>query len=274
MRLGSNIFVVICIMIMSGCQTNQSTEYVERPVNALYNKAMDNLQLKKWSEAAELFDEVERQHPYSTWATKAQLMAGYSHYQANRYTDALISFNRFIQLHPGNKDIAYAYYLRALSYYEQISDVSRDQGPTQMAFKMLKEVVNRFPTSKYARDARLKMDLTRDHLAGKEMAVGRYYQKKGQFLAAINRFKLVVKRYETTTHVPEALHRLAESYSAINMEEEANKVASVLGFNYPGSNWYMDTYKLITEANTNNKVLVPEKKQKRGFFSRAWNSIF
>ena len=261
-------------MIMSGCQTNQSTEYVERPVNALYNKAMDNLQLKKWSEAAELFDEVERQHPYSTWATKAQLMAGYSHYQANRYTDALISLNRFIQLHPGNKDIAYAYYLRALSYYEQISDVSRDQGPTQMAFKMLKEVVNRFPTSKYARDARLKMDLTRDHLAGKEMAVGRYYQKKGQFLAAINRFKLVVKRYETTTHVPEALHRLAESYSAINMEEEANKVASVLGFNYPGSNWYMDTYKLITEANTNNKVLVPEKKQKRGFFSRAWNSIF
>jgi len=274
MKLGSKFFILIYIVVLFGCQTNQTTQYIERPVSLLYNKALDNLRVKKWSDAAELFDEVERQHPYSTWATKAQLMAGYSHYQANRYTDALIAINRFIQLHPGNKDIAYAYYLRALCHYEQISDISRDQGPTQMALKMLNEVVNKFPTSKYARDAGLKMDLTRDHLAGKEMAVGRYYQNQGQFLAAINRFKVVVKRYETTTHTPEALHRLAECYSAMDMKEEAKKVASVLGFNYPGNKWYMDTYKLITEMNSVNNVHGPERKQKMGFFSRAWNFIF
>ena len=194
---------------------DKKDDYVERPVDKIYNKAVDDLQDGLNKTAAKEFDEVERQHPYSAWATKAQLMSAYAYYQGNDYDQAVMALERFIQLHPGSRDIAYAYYLKALCYYEQISDVKRDQSITQKAMDSLDEVIKRFPESRYARDARLKYDLTRDHLAGKEMTIGRYYERQGTYLAAINRFRRVIDGYQTTTHVPEALHRLTECYLAL-----------------------------------------------------------
>ena len=236
---------VLAVTLLAGCTVKEKDEYVERPVDELYNEAIDLLQSGEYKLATQRFDEVERQHPYSVWATKAQLMAAYSYYQSNRYDDAIVALDRFIQLHPSNRDIAYAYYLKGLSYYEQISDVSRDQKMTELALASLNEVMTRFPTSKYARDAKLKIDLTYDHLAGKEMVIGRYYQRNGHYLAAINRFKSVVDNYQTTTHVPEALHRLVESYTALGVHDEARRVAAVLGHNFPGSEWYTDSYGMV-----------------------------
>jgi outer membrane protein assembly factor BamD len=261
---------VLCCSVIAACSGDKdpNASYVERPVHTIYNSAVDALEQRDFGEAARLFDEVERQHPYSVWATKAQLMAGYANYQANKYGDALVALDRFIELHPGNRDVPYAYYLKALSYYEQISDVSRDQLATQQALASLEEVIRRFPTSEYARDARLKLDLTRDHLAGKEMAIGRYYLHRGEFLAAINRFKRVVDQYQTTSHIPEALHRLSESYAALGLTEEARKAAAVLGHNYPGSEWYIDSYTLMTGQD------VREKTNNKGFLARAWDWAF
>ena len=212
--------------------------------------------------AAISFDEVDRQHPYSVWATKAQLMSAYALYQTNKYDEAIISLDRFIQLHPSNRDTPYAYYLKALSYYEQISDVGRDQKMTELAMRMLNEVMVRFPKSTYAQDSKLKIDLTRDHLAGKEMEIGRYYERKGQYLAAINRFKIVTEKYQTTTHVPEALHRLTESYLALGIVDQAKETAAILGHNFPGSEWYVDTYEIIE----NKKFRRNEKKKTRWYW--------
>jgi outer membrane protein assembly factor BamD len=208
---------------------------------------MAEMQRGFYREAARAFEEVERQHPYSVWATKAQLMAAYAHYQGNDYDEAVVALDRFISLHPGNPDIAYAYYLKALSYYEQISDVERDQKMTDLALSTLKEIIARFPDSRYARDAKIKIDLAVDHLAGKEMEIGRYYLKRGNWLAAVNRFKAVVDKYQTTTHVPEALHRMSEAYTAMGLHDEARRVAAVLGHNFPGNDWYMDSYEMIEE---------------------------
>lgn len=230
---------------LSACTINEDPEYVERPVAEIYNNAMELLQNTDYKRAAKEFDEVERQHPYSVWATKAQLMAAYAYYQSNRYDDAIIALDRFTQLHPAHRDAPYAYYLKALCYYEQISDVARDQKMTELALNTLNEVVKRFPDSQFARDAKVKIDLTYDHLAGKEMEIGRYYLKRQQYLAAINRFRTVVDQYQTTTHVPEALHRLTEAYIALGITSEARKTASVLGHNFPGSEWYVDSYELF-----------------------------
>ena len=241
---------------LAGCSGDGKNEYVERPVHELYNEAMDALEGENSGRAAILFDEVERQHPYSAWATKAQLMAAYSYYMSNRYDDAIVALDRFIQLHPSNRDIAYAYYLRGLSYYEQISDVTRDQKMTDLARQNLQELVARFPGSKYASDAKVKLDLTNDHLAGKQMEIGRYYLRQGHYAAAINRFKTVIDRYQTTTHVPEALHRLTEAYRALGIDEEAQKTAAVLGHNFPGSEWYIDSYEMIE-----GKKVQPEEEE-------------
>jgi len=231
--------------LLMACAEKDKTAYVERQVNDIYNSAMDRLEAKDYKKAASLFDEVERQHPYSVWATKSQLMAAYSLYQSNKYDEAIIALDRFIQLHPSNKDTPYALYLKALSYYEPISDVARDQKMTELATKTLNELTTRYPGSKYARDAKVKIVLTKGHLAGKEMWIGRYYLNKGNNLAAINRFKSVIEKYETTAHVPEALHRLTEAYLALGVDDEARKTAAVLGHNYPGSAWYADTYALF-----------------------------
>jgi outer membrane protein assembly factor BamD len=232
-------------LMLAACSSNDAPEYVERPVSELYNGAQDLLDAKEYQQAAEAFDEVERQHPYSVWATKATLMSAYAYYQDNKYDDAINALDRFISLHPANPDVPYAYYLKALSYYEQISDVGRDQQMTQHAMDALDDVIRRFPDSKYARDAKLKKDLTVDHLAGKEMDVGRYYQDRSEYLAAINRFKAVIENYQTTTHVPEALARLTECYLALGLEGEAKRTAAVLGHNFPGSEYYSESYSLL-----------------------------
>lgn len=238
---------ILALPLLAGCSgdADKDTTYKERPVEDLYNEAMNFLNDEDYQKAAKAFDEVERQHPYSVWATKAQLMAAFSLYQRNKFDEAIVALDRFIQLHPSHKDAPYAYYLKALCYYEQIVDVGRDQKITEQAMKSLQEVVDRFPNSKYARDAKLKVDLARDHIAGKEMNIGRYYEKQGQYLAAINRFRNVVDNYQTTTHVPEALHRLIECYEILGLTEEAKRAGAVLGYNYPGSEWYTDSYKLV-----------------------------
>lgn len=238
------------LMLVVGCSSSSEEPYVERPVDELYNDAMDNLEAGDDKQAAKLFDEVERQHPYSSWATKAQLMAAYAHYRANQYDEAVTAADRFIDLHPANPDVPYAYYLKGLSYYERISDIHRDQEMTEQAKKVFEDIVTRFPNSEYARDARLKIDLANDHLAGKEMVVGRYYLSHGFYLAAINRFRTVVDRFQTTTHTPEALLRLTEAYTALGIDGEARKSAAVLGYNFPNSDWYTDAYALVGEPGS------------------------
>jgi outer membrane protein assembly factor BamD len=239
----------IALVALVGCADDKTDTYVEAPVEQLYNDATDLMLESRFDEASKKFDEVERQHPYSVWATKAQLMSAYALYQRNRYDESLVALDRFIQLHPGNRDAAYAYYLKALNFYEQIADVGRDQRLTDQALKALQEVVRRFPESVYARDARIKIDLTIDHLAGKEMEIGRFYERAGQQVAAINRFRTVVEKYQTTTHVPEALARLTECYLAVGLREEAQASAAVLGHNFPGSRWYLDSYALLEGVN-------------------------
>ena len=233
------------LALLVGCGTDDEEVYVERPVEELYNEAMDNLVDDEFEAAAQGFDEVERQHPYSVWATRAQIMAAFAYYQADLYNQAIEAAERFVDLHPGHRDAAYGYYLIAISYYEQISDVGRDQRMTALALDALDEVVRRFPSSAYARDSRLKIDLTRDHLAGKEMTVGRYYLNREYYVAAIGRFRNVIEHYQTTSHTPEALHRLTEAYLAIGVAGEAQTAAAVLGHNYPGSSWYQHSYALL-----------------------------
>jgi outer membrane protein assembly factor BamD len=237
------------------------------PVASLYNKGLDQMKNEEFAAAAKSFGEVERQHPYSTWATKAVIMQAYSQYMRNSYDEAITSAQRFITLHPGHKDAAYAYYLLALSNYEQIIDVRRDQTYTTRALASLEEVSRRFPGTAYAQDADAKAVLARDHLAGKEMEVGRYYVKKGSYLAGINRFKRVITDYQTTSHTPEALYRLTESYLALGVQSEAQTAAAVLGHNYPNSEWYQDAYALLQ-----NDGLLPAE-NKKSWISRAVASM-
>lgn len=257
---------------LAACSGDKEPEYVEKPVTDLYNQAVDLMNEGEYSDAAKAFDEVERQHPYSKWATKAQLMAAFSYYQEGKYDDTIIALDRFIQLHPGSPDTPYAYYLKALCFYEQISDVGRDQKMTRLAQQALEEIVTRFPNTEYARDARLKLDLTQDHLAGKEMEVGRYYLKAGQYLAAINRFRIVVEKYDHTSHVPEALYRLTEAYTVIGLKAEAKKTAAVLGYNYPGSDWYDDAYDLVERGITDpasNNDSIDNSENSKSWLSKA-----
>ena len=254
-QLTSRSLIVLSCLILGACAgEDDELAYVEEPVEIIYNRAVDALESEEYEEAQAQFDEVDRQHPYSTWATKAQLMTAYTAYLRREYDDAIIALDRFIQLHPSHRDVAYAYYLRGLSFYEQISDVVRDQQMTQEALNSLRELISRFPESKYSKDAKVKIDLTYDHLAGKEMEIGRYYQRTGHYLAGINRFKAVVDTYQTTTHVPEALHRLAESYYALGLEDEAQRAAAILGHNYPGSEWYIDSFELVAGEPVRDKL--------------------
>ncbi len=267
-KFGSGLAAVVLALALSAC-SGDDIEYRERPVEEIYNQAMDRL-LDGQSELAAIdFDEVERQHPYSVWARKSQLMAAYSHYLTNKYDDAIFTAQRFLQLHPGNRDAPYAYYLIAISYYEQIADIGREQKITELALDALQEVVDRYPSSEYARDARLKIDLARDHLAGKEMEIGRYYLDRGHHGAAINRFRHVITKYQTTSHVPEALHRLTEAYLSLGIIDEAKDTAAVLGHNYPGSEWYLDSYALLTGEDKRT-----EGNEDEPWYSRIWKSVF
>ncbi|CAN5143071.1 outer membrane protein assembly factor BamD [soil metagenome] len=236
-------------------------------VATLYNKGLDELNNGSYREASKSFAEVERQHPYSKWATKAQLMQAYTQYQRNSYDESINAATRFITLHPGNKDAAYAYYLIALSNYEQIIDIKRDQTNTRKALDSLEEVGRRFPGTQYAADAAVKARLARDHLAGKEMEIGRYYVENGSYLAGINRFKRVITEYQETTHTPEALYRLTESYLALGVRSEAQTAAAVLGHNFPDSDWYRDAYGLLK-----GKGYAPEE-NKQSWISKALSKV-
>ena len=236
----------------------RDTAYVARDVETLYSSAKERLDAGNAQIAAALFDEVERQHPYSPWARRAQLMSAFSYYVARDYTKSIQSAQRFLSIHPGNKDAPYAYYLIALSYYEQISDVTRDQKTTELALAALREVERRFPQSEYASDARLKIDLVNDHLAGKEMEIGRFYERSGKWTAAQIRFQNVIDPYQTTSHAPEALYRLTETSLALGIPQEAKKYAAVLGANYPGSKWYEKAYELVQDNAPDTQVAVAQ----------------
>jgi outer membrane protein assembly factor BamD len=245
------VVLAVALVVTSGCARNRGkanrldTAYIARDAETIYTLARQTLDRENYRQAAALFDEVERQHPYSIWARRAQLMSAFSHYAARDYSAAILSAQRFLSLHPGNRDAPYAYYMIAMSYYEQIADVSRDQRVTEQARSAMTELVRRYPNSPYAADARLKLDLINDHLAGKEMEIGRFYARNRQWIAASIRFRKVVDDYQTTSHVPEALFRLVEAYLALGVPEEAQRSAAVLGHNFPGSVWYDRGFRLI-----------------------------
>jgi len=266
-------------LALAGCDTLDSlfgggkpkderdAEYVERPIDVIHNEAWKKIRNGEWEDAAKQFDEVERQHPYSVWARRAMLMSAYCYYQANKYGDAISAADNYIALHPGSHEVAYAFYLKAISLYEQIVDIGRDQTNTAAALVALQDVVQRFPDTEYARDATLKIDLTIDHIAGKEMAVGRYYLVRGDYIGGINRFRVVVEQYQRTSQIAEALERLTEAYYALGIYNEAKTAAAVLGANYPGSPWYRDAYELLQGHN-----MKPEE-DKGSWISKAFSKI-
>jgi outer membrane protein assembly factor BamD len=238
----------IAAISVSACSSKKKTRivYEERPVELLYATGADRLDRRRWNDAAQYFDEVERQHPYSEWARRSILMQAFAHYQSNAYPDAVADADRFIALYPGSPSAPYAFYLKAVCYFEQITDVGRDQAATEQARGALNDVIRRYPTTPYASDAKLKLDMVQDQLAGKEMTVGRWYLRNGQPLAGIGRFKNVIDRYQTTSHTPEALYRLVEAYLTLGLVDEATRDGAVLGSNYPGDRWYTAAYGLLT----------------------------
>jgi outer membrane protein assembly factor BamD len=261
--------VALGALTLAGCagkEKKPEIAYQERPVDLLYATGAQRLDQHQWSEALRYFDEVERQHPYSEWARRAVLMEAFAQYEGNNYEDAIAAAERFISLYPGNPSAAYAYYLKAVCYFEEISDVGRDQAATEQAQLALREVIKRFPDSEYAVDSKLKIDLVQDQLAGKEMAIGRYYLRQGNPLAAIGRFKQVIDRYQSTSHTPEALYRLVEANLTLGLREEATKDGSVLGYNFPGDRWYQEAYSLLTAKGL--KPTVPPAIRKRTQLTR------
>ncbi len=278
---------LLLALSLGGCKTINSVlpftkdddtpkvSLADEPPDQLYSNGVDALQKGNYTTAVRHFDAIQQNYPYSSWATNAQLMEGYTEYRRDSYTEAVSQLDRFIALHPANKDVSYVYYLRALCYYEQIADISRDQKGTTEAMSALQEVVNRFPDSAYARDARLKIDLCRDHLAGKEMEIGRYYEKQHFYAAAIGRYQRVVDDYQTTNHVAEALSRLTEIYLKLGMVGEAKRTASVLAYNYPGSSWYENSWNDLRQVGAvQGPVAANAAPDSPGFFTRTLGWIF
>lgn len=275
-RAMSRLFC-LAVPLLGGCgdSDKDKTAGPAAPVEVLYNNGLDAMDTHRYSSANDQFNTLEQNYPFSSWAVNAQIMQGYSQYLQNKYSDAIATLDRFIQLHPTHREIAYVYYLRALCYYEQIADIQRDQKGTEQAMSALQEVVSRFPNTPYANDARLKIDLCRDHLAGKEMEIGRYYQRQHLYEAAIGRFQRVVDDYQTTAHVPEALDRIVEVYLALGLVDQAKKTAAVLGYNDPGSPWYQDAYEqLAASGAVSSNGLPAPLNESRGFFGRAWHTLF
>lgn len=271
MRRTSQLTCLIAVtsaLILTACQSNKRAElaYVERPVEQLYNAAASELDKRDYPDAIALFNEVERQHPYSEWARKSMVMSAFANYQSRRYDETIETAQRYLALHPGGSEADYAYYLIAASYFDQVMDVGRDQRTTELAKTALEDVTRRFPTSEYARDASIKIDMVNDQLAGKEMTIGRWYLRSNQTLAAVNRFRTVVKVYETTSHTPEALHRLVESYLVLGLRNEALAVGSTLGYNYPNSDWYKRSYRLLTKEGLDPEAL--DAQTRRTFLQR------
>ena len=249
---------------LAACSTPELPEQVEHPANELYDEALQLAKSGEPDKAAPKFEEVERQHPYSDLAVRAQIMAAWAFYQSNDYPRAVASLERFIELNPADPMVEYAHYLRALSYYEQIVNVERDAEMTMLALNAFEDLLRRFPDGEYGRDAQLKADLARSHLAGKEMAVGRFYAQRGYHAAALRRFEEVVRTYQTTNQVPEALYRMVEVYLALGLVDEADRVGSVAVYNYPDSFW---TKELLALADD------PSRKLPKGMFERAIDSV-
>jgi outer membrane protein assembly factor BamD len=254
------VLIVLCAAVaVSGCSAFKKKKptlaYEERPVELLFSVGADDLDRHQWNDAVNYFREVERQHPYSEWSRRSILMTAYAHYEANDYSEAIADADRFIALYPGNASTEYAYYIKAICYFEQIVDVGRDQAYTENAEVALSDVIKRYGNTQYASDARLKRDMVMDQLAGKEMTIGRFYLKSGNSIAAIGRFRTVVDRYQTTSHAPEALYRLVEAYLNLGLAHEATMDGAVLGFNYPGDVWYRDAYRLLTSKGLRASVV-------------------
>ena len=254
--------LLVAALVLSACTVVEKQEIIGK-VDTLYNRGMDQLEQKKWHDAVNTFEELERQHPYSEWATRAQMMTAYAQFRAEDYDETVVTADRFIRLHPGHKDLPYMYYLKGMSHYYRISDVRRDQGSTRDALNAFEELVQRFPDSKYAQDAQLKITLCKDHLAGQEMMVGRFYQGQKKYEAAINRYQNVVKEFSRTPQSQEALFRITECYVALGVTDEAQRSAAILGYNYPKSEWYAKAYELLTE-----KKLAPVG-QKDSWFTKV-----
>lgn len=252
---------------------NSNSSYQENTPEQLYNNGIDGIKIRKYKLATKQFELLQENFPYSAYTPNAQLMEGYAYYLQNKYPEAVKQLENFLQLHPNSPDAPYAFYLRALCYYERISDVTRDQQGTMEALSALNDVVTRFPGTSYARDAQLKIDLCRDHLAGKEMLIGRFYEQQKNYEAAVTRFQRVVLDFQTTNHVAEALHRLVEVYLKLGLTDQARKAASVLGYNYPGSHWYRYTYNDLKKYQLVSNQTEKPTSQKIGFFKRVWYSI-
>ncbi len=244
-----HVTLALCAVALTGCFADPEPVEKIGTVENLYNDGMDELNTKEWDTAINTFEELERQHPYSGWATRAQMMVAYAEFRKGNMDETVLAAERFIRAHPGHVDLPYMFYLVGLAHYLRISDVNRDQAFTEQALLAFEELVRRYPDSEYAQDAKLKITLCHDHLAGKEMMVGRYYQSQGRHLAALNRFKEVIQKYERTAQTPEALYRLTEAYLSIGLPEEAQKSASVLGHNFNNSDWYEKAYGLLVERN-------------------------
>ena len=260
----------LCALAVSGCSALKKAPktklaYEERPVELLYSTGADRMDRHLWGQAVDYFQEVERQHPYSEWSRRSILMQAFAHYENNNYDEAIGDADRFISLYPGNQAAAYAHYLKAICYFEQIVDVGRDQAATGQALDNLREITSRYPHSEYALDARLKIDMVNDQLAGKEMTIGRWYLRQNDTLAAIGRFKTVIERYQTTSHAPEALYRLVEAYLTLGLLDEAKRNGAVLGYNYPGDQWYADAYQLLTSKGLRPQS-VPAVGSRRSIF--------
>ena len=275
LRLAAGLAVLA--VPLSGCSSateawdkvfSKDDTFVEEPAEKLYNEGLFLMNEKGDPKAAsKKFEEVDRQHPYSDWARKSLLMSAYAFYNANDYDSCIGAATRYVTLHPGSPDAAYAQYLIAASHYDQIPDITRDQGRTEKAIAALEEVVRKYPTSEYAVSAKSKLEAARDQLAGREMNVGRYYMQKRNYTAAINRFKTVVTQYQTTRHVEEALARLTEAYMAIGVVSEAQTAAAVLGHNFPDSPWYKDAYNLVKSGG------VEPSENQGSYISKAFKKL-
>jgi outer membrane protein assembly factor BamD len=240
------IIIILCSLLVFSCSNNKKTdELAGFTPEQLYRDGMKKLHAGSYKEALKYFDRISQEYPYSPLASRAQLMESYAYYRSGKFEYAIAALDDYISLYPGEKSVEYAYYLKSLCYYDQIVDIKFDQNITELTKVALTDVINRFPDSDYARDARFKLSLVLDHLAGKEMEIGRFYIKQGNIISAINRFQTVIEQYQTTTHIQEALYRAVECYHILGVKAEAKKYAAVLGSNYPQSKWYRYSYNLI-----------------------------
>lgn len=249
MKFLRSALLILPIIALSSCSSITPIEAKKEEVEVMYNKGLDQMEKKRYEQAIKTFEDLEQQYPYSAWATRAQMMVVYAHFREEDYDEAILAADGFVRMHPGHEDIDYMYYLKGMSFYNRIKDVKRDQENTMEALSSFQELRRRFPESEYAQDARLKISLCLDHLAGQEMVVGRFYFDKKQYMSAINRYRYVIENYQTTSHTPEALFRLVESYTALGLDEEAQISAAVLGHNFPESDWYVRAYKLLQEKD-------------------------